>query len=176
MIGTNTGVGGGTSGAAAAPVPGVVTVNDNTTGTGDNEFDYVGNWGFSASSYAFDGDNHWSNTTDDCYLVRFNGTQITLYCPLGPKNGEAAVSVDDGPETTVDLYDPSDLDSSAVYTSSILSSGPHTLKVRVTGQSSSTGYYVNADRVDITTGSTATATPTATPAVAPTPAGSSGGQ
>lgn len=125
-------------------VPVVTTVQDSVTGTGINQFEFVGNW----SSGPVD---HWSNTTDDYYQVRFDGTQIKLYAALDPGHGIAAVSIDGGPEVDVDLYASARADTSLVFTSDVLSQGTHTLKVRVSGRKNSTASndYVVADKVEI---------------------------
>lgn len=132
-------------------VPTTVTVNDNSTGTGNNQFNYSGSWNYNTFIYAYNGDNHYSNTTNNYYTVKFNGTKINLYSCKTPNNGIAAISIDGGAETCVDLYSSATRNSELIYTSPTLSNGQHTLKVRVTGSknNSSSDRFVNADRVDI---------------------------
>jgi hypothetical protein len=128
-------------------------VNDNTTGTGLNQFEYnVPTWGYYASQTgAYNNDNHWSGTTNDYYLVDFNGTRIKLYGAKANNHGKAAVSIDGGPETIIDFYASTRQDQVLMWTSPVLALGNHTLKVRVTGtkRAQSSGYYIPADRVDI---------------------------
>ena len=126
-------------------------INDNTTGTGTNQFDYASPWGYGSQPGAWADDNHWSGTTNDYVRVRFNGTKVDLYGAKAANHGIAAVSVDGGPETLVDFYRASRLDNLLMWSSPTLSSGAHTLAVRVTGTKNafSTGVYIPADRVDI---------------------------
>ncbi len=66
-------------GSAPVAPPAVVSVNDNTLGTGTNQFEYVGTWSYGSQSGAYQNDNHWSNVANAYYQVRFNGTQAKLY-------------------------------------------------------------------------------------------------
>lgn len=127
-------------------------VNDNTTGTGTNQFEYVGSWSYGSQTGAFMNDNHWEGDTGGYYQVRFSGTQIKVYAAKASNHGIAAISIDNGTETMVDFYQSSRQEQVLVYTSPTLTAGAHTLKVRVTGtkNSSSSGYAIPADRVDIT--------------------------
>lgn len=136
---------------SAAPAPTTVSVNDNTLGTGQNQFEYVGAWSYGSQGGAYQSDNHWSNASGAYYQVDFTGTQVDLYMARAPGHGIAAVSIDGGPETMVDLYAAARADQVLVYTSPTLAAGPHTLRVRVTGtrHASSTGTFVIGDRVDV---------------------------
>ena len=85
--------------------PSATTVNDNTTGTGLNQFNYVGSWGYyNAQSGAYNNDNHWSGVTNDYYTFGFSGQQARVYASMAPNDGIAAFSVDNGPETYFDTY------------------------------------------------------------------------
>jgi hypothetical protein len=129
----------------------VTSVNDNTLGSAANQFEYVGAWSYGSQSGAYQSDNHWSNASGAYYQVDFSGSQVDLYMGKAPSHGIAAVSIDGGPETMVDLYAAARADQSLVYTSPTLAAGAHTLKVRVTAtrNPSSGGTFVIADRVDI---------------------------
>jgi hypothetical protein len=134
---------------------GVTTINDNVTGTGTNQFNYSGSWGSDSTSCptCFNRDNHYSRTSGNTYQVSFNGTQIKMYTSRGSNNGIAAVRIDNGAETNIDLFSSvSNVGNQLVFTSPTLSRGTHTLRVRVTGtkNASSSNFYVSADRVDIT--------------------------
>jgi O-glycosyl hydrolase/riboflavin biosynthesis pyrimidine reductase len=129
------------------------TVDDRDTGTGRQQFEYVGSWNNNpAEPNAYLGGNGWSSATNAYYQVRFHGTAIDLYGAKAPNHGIAAVSIDGGPETLVDFYAPSRIDNVVAYSSPGLSAGNHTLKVRVTGTKNglSSGFSIPADRVDIT--------------------------
>jgi O-Glycosyl hydrolase family 30/Ricin-type beta-trefoil lectin domain-like len=138
--------------------PSAVTVNDDTTGTGLNQFNYVGNWGYyNAQSGAYDHDNHWSSSANDDYTLQFNGQQVRVYASMAPNGGIAAFSVDAGSETYFDTYAATRVDDVFLFATPTLASGTHTLKVRVTGlkNAASTGYNVPADRIDVLAGGNA---------------------
>ncbi|WP_218033917.1 discoidin domain-containing protein [Paenibacillus koleovorans] len=129
------------------------TVNDNTTGTGNNQFEYSGTWDYWTGSGKYNNDDHASSTTNNYYQVRFYGTQIKIYAAKASHHGIMAVSIDGGAETNVDAYAATRVEQALLYSSPILANGQHTLRVRVTGtkNSSSTGYSISADRVDVIT-------------------------
>lgn len=158
----------------------VNTVNDNTLGSGNNQFEYVGGWNYGAQIGAYLQDNHWSNYAGSYYQIRFVGTQIKLYGAKNSNCGIAGISVDGGAETLVNLYSPNRTDNKLLYTytSPISSNMQHILKVRMTGtkDSKATDYYITADKVEIfaynptpTATPTPTSTPTTTPSNTPTP-------
>ena len=102
----------------------------------------------------FELSGHWRNaeawTKDDLAQVRFQGKQIVLYARISERGGIMGVSIDDGPEALVDCYYPQ-LSHHAtvqpvapVYRSPMLTSGQHTLKIRVTGNKhpASIGYVI----------------------------------
>ena len=135
------------------------TVNDRTTGTGQNQFDYHGTWTAetdSAGVGAYNDDDTYSNSTGAYYLVRFTGTGITLYDVLSSGGGQGSVQICDvngancGSVTTYDSYS-SGRSAAQVYSVSGLASTTHSLKVTVTGVTGAGGYdYLDADRVVIT--------------------------
>lgn len=119
----------------------------------DTSFQYIGTWQTSSGTAKFLGDDHFSDVTNNTYRVSFTGNQLKLYAPTAPWHGQAAVSVDTAPATTVDFYSPTRVDQALVYTSPPLAAGTHTVTVRVTGtrNTNSTGTVVPADRADIVT-------------------------
>jgi hypothetical protein len=127
-------------------------VNDAIMGTSNNQFEYVGTWGHDTEPEAYNDDNSYSCTPDDYYQVRFTGIQIAIYASKAPNHGKVAISIDNGPETIVDLYYPVKVHQTNYYTSQMLEYGEHILKVRVTGTKNddSTDYFITADRVEIT--------------------------
>ncbi len=131
--------------------PSSVFINDNTTGTGLSQFNYQGAWSYGQQQGAYNTDDHWSNQTDAYYQVLFQGTQIKVYAALDPTHGIAGISIDGSAESLVDLYSATRTNNVVIYTSPVLASGQHVLKVRVTGTKSSaaTGTNVNADKVEI---------------------------
>lgn len=135
--------------------PSATSVNDNTTGTGTNQFSYHGTWSYyNAQSGAYNNDNHWSSTTNDYYAFQFSGQQARVYASMAPNGGIAAFSVDSGPETYFDTYAATRTDDVFLFATPTLPQGTHTLRVRVTGlkKSASTGFNVPADRVDVISG------------------------
>ena len=133
-------------------------MDDIVQGTGTDQFDYVGGgWGHASGEGApanpYDGTNSYDLTAGDYATMTFNGTQIAYYAVTDSKHGIAAVSIDGGPETLVDLYSPSRIGDVLVWKSPVLSAGVHTLKIRVTGTKNpaSSNYYVTIDRTEITT-------------------------
>lgn len=138
--------------------PPATTVNDNTTGTGSNQFNYQGSWSYyNGQTGAYDNDNHWSSAANDYYTFQFNGQQVRVYASLAPNAGIAAFSLDNGPETYFDTYAASRVDDVFLFATPTLASGAHTLKVRVTGlkNAGSSGYNVPADRIDVVSGGSA---------------------
>lgn len=132
--------------------PAPISVNDNTIGTGQNQFNYAsGTWSYGSQSGAYQNDNHWGNTLNGYYQVVFNGTRVDVYMGKASSHGIAAISIDGGAETMVDLYAATRADQVLVWSSPILSAGTHTLKVRVTGtkNASSSNTWVIGDRVDV---------------------------
>ena len=148
-----------------------VTVNDGTVGTGTNQFEFVGaGWSYRTGQSSYLGDDHYSRTTNGFYQVRFNGTQVTVRTAKGPSHGIAAYSVDGGAETLYDHYNATRQNQVLVYTSPVLSDGPHILKVRITGtkNANATDTYVLADRVDVVGSGSANNPPTAVATATPT--------
>ena len=76
-----------------------VTVNDNTTGTGNNQYQYNTTWSYGAQSGAYNNDNHWSSVTNNYYQLSFNGTQVKVFTAKASNQGIAAISIDGGTET-----------------------------------------------------------------------------
>jgi hypothetical protein len=145
-----------------APLSGatLTSINDRTTGTGQNQFDYHGSWtAYTESSGvgAYNNDGTYSNTTSDYYLVRFTGTGITLYDVVNPGGGQASAQICDssgascGSATTINDYSSTRTGNQQVYTVSGLANTTHSLKVTITGVNGAGGYdYLEPDRVNIT--------------------------
>jgi hypothetical protein len=143
----------GVGGTGPTPTPnGTTSVNDNTTGTGQNQFNYTGTWSYGSQTGAYLSDNHWSSVVNNAYQVAFTGTKVQLYAAKANNHGILAVSIDGGAEVMVDLYASTRADQVLVWTSPTLTSGSHTIKVRVTGtkNASSSGTTIVGDRIDIT--------------------------
>jgi glucosylceramidase len=134
------------------------TVDDSVQGTGQNQFNYLGGWSHctgcdTGGSGFFDGSNSWDNSAADTVTVTFTGTQILFYGVVGPAHGIGAVSLDGGPELMIDFYASTNAGNALLYTSALLNSGQHTLRMRVTGTQNSNATWngINPDRIDIIT-------------------------
>jgi hypothetical protein len=130
--------------AGTGPI--TTTVDDRVTGTGQNQFNYTGNWqsctNCGADLYA--GTNSWSNVVNSAVTVAFTGTQIRLYGVRDPVHGTGMVSVDGGAEVAVSFNATTRQGNVLLWTSPVLAAGQHTFRLRVAGS----GYTV-PDRVDI---------------------------
>ncbi|MEK4295513.1 glycosyl hydrolase family 95 catalytic domain-containing protein [Paenibacillus sp. FSL R5-0914] len=128
------------------------TVNDNATGSGNDQFVYGSGWEYSGfESGAYNRDNHYSNETDSYAFLRFNGSKVQLYGAKNNNQGIVAFSIDDGPEQLVDTYASSRLDQQLLFESSEMLNQEHVLKIRVTDQKNdnSNNTYISVDRADI---------------------------
>ncbi|HEX8530241.1 MAG TPA: discoidin domain-containing protein, partial [Cytophagales bacterium] len=138
----------------AASTPTTVSLNDATVGTGTNQFEFVGTWSTSTGTGKYNGDDHYTNTTGSYYQVRFNGTSVSIYAAKASHHGIAGVSIDGGAEVNVDYYAATRAENVLLWTSPTLAAGNHIIKVRATGtkNAASTGTYIAADRLDVTSG------------------------
>jgi len=143
--------------SGASPPLTVTSIDDTTTGTGTNQFDFSGTWSSGAQTGAYGGSNHWSSTMGSSYSLTFTGTQAVVYNAESNINGISAISIDGGTATNVDNWSGDTSGklpinySVPVYVSPILANGSHTLNVSVTGakNSSATDVVITADRVNI---------------------------
>lgn len=119
---------------------------------GDSSVAYSSGWTYQPGLSGYlDGDADYSNTPGATATVSFSGTGITWYGERAPAHGQADVAICDangencGPATTVDTYAPVAMTQQALFSVSGLSYGPHTLKITVDSQTSSTDRYVDID-------------------------------
>jgi hypothetical protein len=70
---------------------------------------------------------------------------------LNTRHGRGAISIDGSSEAIVDFYSPREAGNQLLWTSPLLSAGPHTFKLRVTGNKDpvSSDTCIVPDRVDI---------------------------
>ncbi len=111
-------------------------INDNTTGTDANQWQYAGTgWGYySGDSNKFQGDDHSSSATGDTATLKFTGISVAYYGAKSPQAGIVGISIDGGTESMVDLYSATRFDNTLLYTSPTLASGDHILKDSPDGQ------------------------------------------
>lgn len=132
-------------------------VDDATKGSNVHQFNYAGDaWtnGVSSGDPYHNQTVSFSNQPNNTATVNFTGTKVELYSAKAAHHGIVAVSIDNGPETMVDLYSASRQDFALVYGSAVLSHGNHTIKMRVTGNknSAATGTYVIIDYIKVYAG------------------------
>ncbi len=138
--------------------PNGVSIDDSERGTGTNQFNYLGSgWTFcnnNCGSLFFQDTKSFSNTGGDSLALSFVGGQIKFYSGVAPEGGQAAISVDSGTPQTISFYGPVVKGNTLLWTSPVLSSGTHTLTLRVLGSkiAASKGTTVIVDRVEILPG------------------------
>lgn len=73
-------------------------------------------------------------TKDNILTTAFTGYRVEWWTEKRLNHGTAAVSIDGGQEVEVDLYEKTEENkTSLVWTSPPLTNGPHTIRVRMTG-------------------------------------------
>lgn len=143
-----------TSTVTVKPLQNFIELDDATIGTSINQFKYTGTAWTNATNT---GDNYFnqtcshSNTTNHYATLTFSGNKVEFYSSKASHHGIASVTIDDGPETMIDLYAATRQDFAMVFTSGALSEATHTIKIRVTGgrNSSSSGSYVIIDYLKV---------------------------
>lgn len=142
------------------PLGSEFSFDDATIGNADRQFAYTGNgWQHGQGDRgSYLGTESLSSGKDDSATGTFSGYLGTYFAATGPDRGIVAVSVDGGPETMIDLYSPVVKTDQELWTSPVLSTGEHKLKIRVTGDknSASSGVKGAVDRVDAPTSLTTT--------------------
>lgn len=137
----------------------MIEIDDAIQGTGTNQFNYVGSsWthGTSSSDPYLNQTVSYSNVVNNYATISFKGNRVQIITRRADHHGIAAVSIDNGAETLVDLVrtDRQPPSSFAVVYDSYQTSikeGTHTLKIRVTGTKNTraTGTYVVLDYVRV---------------------------
>jgi hypothetical protein len=141
-----------------APPPQTLTatINDNTTGTGNNQWDYGmgGNWFFyngANISSAYQGDEHYAFTTNVTGTFRFTGTQVKIYTVKESAGGNIGYTLDANPEVILSNYSPTIMGNTLSFVSPVVANGPHTLVIRVVGthEAASNGNAVTVDKAEV---------------------------
>jgi hypothetical protein len=129
---------------------GVTYVEDTVAGSGEAEFEYVGDWCHSTANAETEGTNSYCTDPGAVANLRFTGTRVRFYAVSGPNHGIAAVSVDGGEEQLADMYSTQRTLGALLYQSPVLPAGRHTLSVRVTGEKNPDSRYtwVTIDRAE----------------------------
>jgi hypothetical protein len=136
--------------------PSGTIVNDDITGTGQNQFTYSSGWTAGSCSSCYNSDSHSSSTNGATAIIAFTGTRILLYSAYDTSSGIMGVTLSDSSGTAVTPEVQVSLRSDApatgnylVYASPIVTNGSYVLKVRVTGLKDlySSGTTCKIDRV-----------------------------
>ncbi len=116
----------GTSGQRARVI-------DDASGSG---IDFSPQWkhGKEQPLVAYDGTITSSNVKGATAELTFEGKRVLWFTKLGDENGEAAVSIDGGPEEIVDTYSADDIWGVAVYRKEFATSTRHTIRIKVLGE------------------------------------------
>jgi hypothetical protein len=80
--------------ALATTVDGIMTIPNDVTGSGLNQFRYEGTWGHATGNLEAAGSNSHSSMPGDTRTLRFVGTCIRFYGVVVPNHGLALVSID----------------------------------------------------------------------------------
>jgi len=143
-------------------------IDDGTTGSGNDEFQYSGSWSSGTDSGAYSADYegggyHRSSTAGDSVAFQFTGTQVALFGGTNSSSGLAWVSIDGNTPVLVDFYSDEwdtsrpvnstsgDRGATPVFVSPVLSSGSHTLTTTVTGNGddASAGAEITIDAAEV---------------------------
>ncbi|MEV6794397.1 family 43 glycosylhydrolase [Streptomyces sp. NPDC051320] len=135
------------------PGSGNYWINDDGRSSGPGGISYGGTWnsGTGCRTQCFWGDDHWIDQAGASATFSFTGTRIALLSVRDVGNGYAALSMDGGPEARVDFYGSPRTGETVQYLSPRLTAGPHTLRVRVTGEhdGQSQASFVSIDRAEV---------------------------
>ncbi len=132
--------------------PGTVSVDDAATNWSYSGWNHCTGCNEAAPAVFFNGSQSWSLSTGETATLAFTGTRVVYRAVTGSHHGIAAVSIDGGTEVTVDLYAAAKTGDVAVWTSPVLASGSHTLRIRNTGtkNAAAAGTVVTLDRAVVT--------------------------
>ncbi len=128
-------------------------IDDAIQGTGLNQHNYVGaGWIHGTTTPTFYNNTLSASKVTGAYILfTFEGRKFEWYTEKKNTHGIAAISIDGGEETLIDLYSSNEQHLVA-YSSALLPSSEHTVKIRVTGTKnpSSTNYYTIHDYFAVT--------------------------
>jgi trimeric autotransporter adhesin len=145
-----------------AQEPFIKDIDNSARGTAVNQFNFSGSGWVHATNTTdpyFNQTVSYSNQTANTVTFSFVGNQIKLFSAKASHHGIMAISLDNGPEVTVDLYAATRQNFVIAYsagafspvTGATIPEGNHTIKIRVTGTKnpSSSGTYAMVDYVTI---------------------------
>lgn len=136
------------------PGGGPAYLNDDGRTNGTATVSFAKPWnadGGSCGGRCFFGDSRWSSDPTATATIKFTGTRVAFLSIRGPSSGIVQISVDGGPETSVNLYNSVRIGEVLHYLSPVLAAGEHTLRIRPSGQKDSraNGAGVTLDRVEV---------------------------
>ena len=154
---------------ATSPAPPTTTVNPTATSSvvipepamivrvwGDTYDDtnsglaLTGTWSrVTGQSGDFNSTETTSSTLNSTATLTFTGTSVQWIGTMGPNNGKASVSIDGGAATTVDTYSSTTKRQQLIYTKTGLTNASHTIKIKVLHTTSSSGYLVSIDAINV---------------------------
>ena len=119
---------------------------------GNAKFIYKGTWKASSISSASGGSLTQADKSGASVTVRFSGVRLVWVGRVDSGNGQAKVSVDGGPDATVDLYAATTKSKQALWDTGVLDIGNHTVTITWTGKknANSTGTAINVDAFEVT--------------------------
>jgi uncharacterized protein YkwD len=129
---------------------------DGTTGTPtttryqqtDSHFVYSGTWSTFSTTSSSGGSYSRTAATGSTVTASFNGTYFKWIATKGTTMGKAYVSLDGGTAQLVDLAYTSAQYQQEVWSTGVLVSGPHTVKI-TWYPSNASGKYINIDAFDV---------------------------
>lgn len=112
---------------------------------------YSGSWTTTSSSSASGGSFAFADSSGSSVTIQFTGIELDWFAKQSPAYGIAQVTVDGGNSVTVDLYSGDVLWQQMVWSTGILTSGSHTVKIEWTGTkgTAATATNINIDAVDV---------------------------
>ena len=127
--------------AKIVPISAQIVDNSSTSIT------YSGTWTHSSDVKYFNGTKSVSNTTNTTSQISFTGTSINIFARKLAAGGKFDVYIDGIFDSTVDTYNATDQYKVLVYQKTGLSSGSHTIQIKLAGQKnpSSSGYWIGLD-------------------------------
>lgn len=113
--------------------PTVTKVEDSATGTGVNQWEYVGTWGNTTAEAGDSGSIRYSLSDTSAAVLRVTGpADVEVWGTRETATGIGAWSVDGGATTNVDTYANPTVRGQKLFTASV-TSGQHTVRWAATG-------------------------------------------
>ncbi len=94
---------------------------------------YSGTWKRASSTTASGGTTTYATKAGAKVSLTFTGSGVAFVAPLGPTRGSVAISIDGGPQQTMNLHSSSVVARRVAFTWGWYAVGKHTITVRVLG-------------------------------------------